>query len=447
MDQTNVIRLNSGSVYTYLKTDKKVIDYTLTFYHKGAECTVSLEDIENPQSVQTYTIESSYEYTEHTITYNTALNQEKLAFTSQGVSYIKNISVSRDLPNDSQVFCYRNYQPGEMLAPNTSSITFSTLLSAICELQCVCPNMNRLGQLEFVSPISGINVKDFTNDYAKNDTTFEDYTMLKPTGFDVYANSNTHLLKFPDQDDNLNPYIISGNIFLVTVTEDQARLLLNEMRPKILDISYTPANISMIVSDLTSALGDTVQITTFPNETSLHNYHCIMSQTLSGPQLVDQSIECRASGPNQSATVPNKNDSVVQGLTAKEYNTKVDDLETKVSTLVTKDSVELAISSMKKYVDESGADKVITKDKQYVFDDSGLKISESNAETSTLVDNRGMKVYKGPVPETSDDSSVMLSATDQGVNATNLHAITYLIIGKKSRFETYQEDRIGCFMI
>lgn len=41
----------------------------------------------------------------------------------------------------------------------------------------------------------------------------------------------------------------------------------------------------------------------------------------------------------------------------------------------------------------------------------------------------------------------MLSATGNGVNATNLHAKTYLIIGGRSRFENYGTNRTGCFWI
>ena len=44
----------------------------------------------------------------------------------------------------------------------------------------------------------------------------------------------------------------------------------------------------------------------------------------------------------------------------------------------------------------------------------------------------------------------VLVADNVGVNATNLHATTYLIIGNYSRFEDYVRDgdeRTGCFWI
>lgn len=357
---------------------------------------------------------------------------------------IKLAETQRSLPNDSKVFCYKDYQPGEMLAPNTSSITFSALLSAICELQCVCPNMNRLGQLEFVSPIIGTKILDYTDEYAKNDTTFEDYTVQKPTGFNVYANSTMHLFKYPDSEANSNPYVIGGNIFLVTVTEDQARELVYEMYPKILDITYTPADISMIVSDLNANLGDSIQITTHREGVQIYTQHCIMSQSLSGPQLVNQTVDCKASGPTMPTTVPDKNNSVVQWLTAKEYNTKVDNLETTVRTLVTKDSVEIEINKAVKEISESGADKVVTKGKKYVFDDSGMNIADKASELSTTITHDGLTVSKG---NGYNIGQAMLVANNQGVDAQNLHATTYLILSDRSRFEEYKEDRIGCFML
>ena len=51
-----------------------------------------------------------------------------------------------------------------------------------------------------------------------------------------------------------------------------------------------------------------------------------------------------------------------------------------------------------------------------------------------------MRVSKG--------SEVVLTADNGGVEARNLHATTYLIIGGNSRFEDYNNgSRTGCFWI
>lgn len=86
----------------------------------------------------------------------------------------------------------------------------------------------------------------------------------------------------------------------------------------------------------------------------------------------------------------------------------------------------------------NGVDKVET-ETGFKFDESGLLISKSGSEMTTQITEDGMKVKR-------DDTDV-LTADHTGVNATNLHATTYLIIGKNSRFEDFGDDRTACFWI
>lgn len=67
----------------------------------------------------------------------------------------------------------------------------------------------------------------------------------------------------------------------------------------------------------------------------------------------------------------------------------------------------------------------------YTFDEEGLNISKSDSEMKTQITEDGMKIYK------NDD--IMLTANNQGVDAKNLHATTYLIIGSNSRMENFTE--------
>ena len=68
----------------------------------------------------------------------------------------------------------------------------------------------------------------------------------------------------------------------------------------------------------------------------------------------------------------------------------------------------------------------------YTFDEEGLNISKSDSEMKTLITEDGMKVFK--------NDETMLTANNQGVDAKNLTATTYLIIGKNSRMENYTEN-------
>ena len=75
----------------------------------------------------------------------------------------------------------------------------------------------------------------------------------------------------------------------------------------------------------------------------------------------------------------------------------------------------------------------------FTFDEKGLSISKSNSDLSTLITENGMKIY--------NSEEEVLKVDNSGVDAVNLHATTYLWIGKNSRFEDYGETRSACFWV
>ena len=115
---------------------------------------------------------------------------------------------------------------------------------------------------------------------------------------------------------------------------------------------------------------------------------------------------------------------------AKQFET----LTEKVEATMTSDDIQLTISNEL----AKGTDKVTTST-GFTFNDEGLTISKSDSEMSTNIDEDGMSIFKG--------SQEVLTANNTGVDAQNLHATTYLIIGTNSRFEDYGSDRTGCFWI
>lgn len=74
----------------------------------------------------------------------------------------------------------------------------------------------------------------------------------------------------------------------------------------------------------------------------------------------------------------------------------------------------------------------------FLFDESGLTVSKTDAPTTTHIDENGMVV--------SEQGNAVLTANNQGVDARNLRATTYLIIGNNSRFEDWGEYT-ACFWI
>ena len=87
-------------------------------------------------------------------------------------------------------------------------------------------------------------------------------------------------------------------------------------------------------------------------------------------------------------------------------------------------------------IEQKGASKITTST-NYTFDENGLKISKSG-KTETLITDDGMEVSK--------DGEPVLVANNEGVEAIDLRATTFLIIGKYSRLQDY-EGRTACFWI
>lgn len=85
----------------------------------------------------------------------------------------------------------------------------------------------------------------------------------------------------------------------------------------------------------------------------------------------------------------------------------------------------------------NGTSKVVT-NTGYTFDDEGMTVAKSGSEMKTQITDNGMTVYQ--------NEEAVLTANNVGVDAKNLHATTYLIVGTNSRFEDYG-GRTGCFWI
>ena len=112
----------------------------------------------------------------------------------------------------------------------------------------------------------------------------------------------------------------------------------------------------------------------------------------------------------------------------------VQEISSRVDLALTSDQVEIAIE--KKLA--QGVDTVTTKT-GFTFDDVGLTVSKTGSEMTTQVTEDGMTI--------SRSGTQVLVVDNQGVEAYNLHAKTFLILAGKARLEPYGADRMGCFWI
>ena len=82
----------------------------------------------------------------------------------------------------------------------------------------------------------------------------------------------------------------------------------------------------------------------------------------------------------------------------------------------------------------------ITTTTGFTFNEDGLTIDKTGSEMKTTINENGMIIER--------NANQVLVANNEGVDAYNLHASTYLIIGDNSRFEDYNNNsRTGCFWI
>ena len=161
------------------------------------------------------------------------------------------------------------------------------------------------------------------------------------------------------------------------------------------------------------------------------------------------SVEAKTNELDDNLNTTNQNISKLQ-LTAEDISTSVSSLETnvterlngidtnydalakEVSTKVTASDITVAIEEERR----KGAEKVTTST-GFTFDSNGLTITKSDSEISTNIDEDGLSVYRY--------NEEVLTADNGGVLAKNLHATTYLIVGKNTYFADYGTDRAGCF--
>lgn len=115
---------------------------------------------------------------------------------------------------------------------------------------------------------------------------------------------------------------------------------------------------------------------------------------------------------------------------------EIETLTRKVEASITAEDVKIEIETALKNSEVTE----VTTTTGFTFNESGLHVAKSGSEMTTTISEDGMIVYR--------DEQEVLTANNIGVNATNLHATTYLSVGANSRFEDYSEHRrTGCFWI
>lgn len=387
--------------------------------------------------------------------------------------------VSETLPNG-------DYPVGQFSA---QGITGRKLLQWIGQITGRFCRATPEGKLEFAwyTP-SGITITPEGDFYFyENGLTLEDYVIHPIEKVQLRLTDNEVGAVWPDETGEKNTYIITGNYLLTADSTDALVPVARTLYEQLQTVAYTPCQVQ-IPAYSRLLPGQTVNITD-RNGRTVTTY--IMTKTYKDQR---DTLQCTGSYRRDSSTVFNNQiykpiegktlelqqkmegfsvkaahlesqwnaaertmETVQEAVTqlsveAEAMRTTVSDTQktahdleseyrqtkTRISTLEqTAQQVNLQLEAISK----QGTDRVVTST-GFTFDEHGLQVDQSDSTTKTQITADGMQVY------TKDGMDAeVLSATSTGVDATNLHAKTYLIIGGRSRFENYGSGRTGCFWI
>lgn len=162
----------------------------------------------------------------------------------------------------------------------------------------------------------------------------------------------------------------------------------------------------------------------------------VLKQTYAKVDKVNKEIDILVSTKDELQNSMSEIKLTTDTITAKVENTDRDISQIKSAVINMVSANDMRIEIEKAIGDINS----ITTSTGFTFNESGLDVSKSDSEMTTNISEDGMKIVK--------NSETVLTANNQGVDAKNLHATTYLIIGVNSRFEDYDNNsRTGCFWI
>ena len=357
----------------------------------------------------------------------------------------------------------------------STSIKGKDIIPYLCELNGVFGHINRNGNFQYVSLSNSINENISSSDYSS--VSYEDFQTGLITGVhikqeegDVGASVGT----------DVNKYVIQGNIFCYGKTSDELVLIAENIFNKIKNIKYVPFSVTktgnpcLEIGDKVSVSVRNKNIETYVLERKLYGIQMLKddynSKGLPDYSWSDVSLDEEIKQLKGKSNVLTRNleetrselvnleegtSSMIQ-QTSNSFNASIKSLEDNMKS--SDDATNQELESIRKELSlkatsdeikiefekerEAGADKITTST-GYTFNEDGLRIEKSDSEMATSITDDGMKVTRS--------GEEVLKATSSGVDAVNLHAKTYLIIGMTSRFEDYYNEdgelRTGCFWI
>lgn len=348
----------------------------------------------------------------------------------------------------------------------TTSISGKEIITAICELNGVFGHINRQGNFVYISLADKIGLYPSVELYPSNsllptnssyDTATETlnksrYISCEYEDFETSFISKLQIRQEQNDigaivGDGANTYIIEDNFLVYGKEPEELEEIANRTFDKIKTIQYRPMKVTLKGNPCLEA-GDTVCIHTRNKEVASY----ILQRTIKGIQSLKDIFE--SDGVFEYAEKMNSTNKEVKQLrgkinilekTVEQSVAKIEDVEKEMSTTITqtvkglKVEIESAAENIGNLQENVAENTENINKTTYEFNTEDFTVSKEGEEIETHISHDGMTVKK--------DGQDVLVANNKGVDATNLHAKTYLIIGQNSRFEDYGTNRTGCFWI
>ncbi len=193
----------------------------------------------------------------------------------------------------------------------TDSLKAGDVMYAICQINACFGHITPEGKFKYVYLDAGATFD--VSDNLRNTTSYEEY-VTKPIEKLMVLSDEDELNVSVGSGDNT--YTIKGNFLIYGYDTETLRTVATRIYQKIKDVSYRPADIKTVLSEINIQLGDSVTVT--DSNTSFNTY--VLKERFSGTQLLTQVIE--TDGEEEYADVIN------------DVNGDIKELKLKQSTIV-----------------------------------------------------------------------------------------------------------------
>lgn len=354
---------------------------------------------------------------------------------------------------------------------SAEKLSGSDVICAICEINGVFGHVDRSGEFGYITLENASKQKYTTGMYLSCE--FEEYNTSKIESIQIRGEEND--IGVVAGTTTGNRYVIEDNFLLYGKTESELSEIANAFLLAVENVQYKPFK-GTVQGNPCVEVGDAVAF--YTNTETFESY--VLERRLNGIQSLKDEFETK--GIKEYTENVNSMSSDIKQLKGKsnvlersidETRETIADVEEGLKSEITKNVNEITQTITKtnetlkdetdalkssqstlsqtvndfkiefeektSKVDENGKEIEELKKTSYKFDTEDLTIEKSGSSLSTKINENGMRVL-----ENGDE---VLVANNEGVDAKNLHATTYLIIGNNARFEDYQGDMTACFYI